>query len=361
MTEDTKVTMAAGLDVSDRWTTVHVVEMDSGKTIEESRVRTNRGALRQRFAGVAPMRIALEVGTHSPWMDRLLGELGHKVLVANASKVPLIHRNVRKRDETDAESLARLARADPKLLSPIRHRGEQAQLDLAVIRSRDLLVRSRSQLIAHVRGAVKAVGHRLESCQAECFARRAVDQIPSSLRAALEPVLAQISALTEAIRDYERRIEQTAEQYEVPQLLRQVQGVGALTALTYVLVIEDPTRFARSRSVGPYLGFVPRLDSSGESNPELRTTKTGDALLRRLLVNCAHYILGPFGSDCDLRRYGQRLQGRGGKLAKKKAVVAVARKLAVLLHRLWITGEEYDPFYTARQKGEAPQQQQGAA
>jgi transposase len=358
--KDTKVSVAVGLDVSDRWTVLCAVEIGSGEVLERSRLRTSEAALRRRFEGVEPMRIALEVGPHSPWISRLLEQLGHEVLVANAAKVALIHRNDRKHDRADAETLARLAAFDPKLLFAIRHRGEQAQHDLAVIRSRDLLVRSRTQLIAHVRGAVKAVGHRLESCQAECFGRRVEDQIPPGLRPALAPVLAQIATLTEAIRDYDRRIEQLAKQHEIPQLLRQVQGVGALTALTYVLVIEDPTRFAHSRSVGPYLGLVPRLDASGDSSPELRITKVGDALLRRLLVNCAHYILGPFGPDCDLRRYGQRLQGRGGKLAKKKAVIAVARKLAVLLHRLWITGEEYDPFYTARQKGEAPQEQ-GAA
>jgi len=354
------VKLVVGLDVSDKWTQVCVVSMDSGEVIEEGRVRTRKVAVRERFAGRPRMRIVLEVGTHSPWMSRLLEELGHEVIVANAAKVGLIHGNSRKRDRTDAENLARLGRVDPKLLHRIRHRSQSAQEDLAVIRSRDQLVRCRSQLISHVRGSVKAMGSRLPSCSTECFARRAAAEIPQGLKPALDPILAQIATLTQAIRESDRRIEQLAKQYGVTELLVPIRGVGALTALTYVLVLEDPTRFATSRAVGAYLGYVRRLDESGESSPPLRISKEGDELLRRLLVHCAHYILGPFGEDCDLRRFGERIARRGGSFAKKKAVVAVARKLAVLLHHLWVTGEVYDPFYTARRKGEAPQEEDAA-
>jgi len=356
MSKDSKVKLAVGLDVSDKWTTVHVVAMGSGEDVEQSRVRTSQDALRQRFAGVERMRIALEVGTHSSWISRLLEELGHEVIVANASKVALIHGNTRKRDQSDAENLARLSRVDPKLLHAIRHRSQSAQEDLAVIRSRDQLVRCRTQLISHVRGSVKAIGSRLSSCGAECFARRVAGEIPRGLKPALEPMLAQIAALTQAIREANRRIERLAKLYGATELLVPIHGVGALSALTYVLVLEDPTRFAKSRSVGAYLGYARRLDDSGESSPPLRITKQGDELLRRLLVQCAHYILGPFGQDCDLRRCGERIAGRGGSFAKRKAAVAVARKLAVLMHHLWVTGEVYDPFYTARRKGEAPQE-----
>ena len=360
MRKHSKVEVAVGLDVSDKWTRVCGVAMDSGETLEEGRVRTREDALRERFGGGRRLRIALEVGPHSPWMSRVLEELGHEVLVANASKVALIYGHSRKHDRVDAESLARLARMDPKLLHPIRHRSQSAQEDLAVIRSRDLLVQSRTRLINHVRGSVKAVGRRLPSCDAEAFARRVAGEIPPGLKPALEPILVQIAALSQAIRDYDRRIERLARQYGVTELLVAIQGVGALTALTYVLVLEDPTRFAQSRTVGAYLGFARRLDDSGEVRSELRISKEGDTLLRRLLVHCAHYILGPFGPDCDLRRFGERIAARGGSFAKKKAVVAVARKLAVLLHRLWITGEVYDPFYDARRKGETLPQQEAA-
>jgi len=352
MEKHSKITQVAGLDVGDKWSHVYILAMDSGEELEQGRVRTCGKALRQRFSGVEPMRIALEVGTHSPWISRLLEGLGHEVVVANASKVALIHSNPRKRDAADAENLARLARLDPRLLHPIRHRGQQAQQDLAVVRSRDQLVRLRTQLISHVRGSVKALGHRLPTSSTENFAQRAAETMPRGLKPALDPILEQIATLTRTIRVYEKRIEWLSKQYGVTQLLQQVHGVGPITALAYVLVLEDPKRFAKSRSVGAYLGFVPRLDESGDASRSLRITKQGDCLLRRLLIQCAHHILGPFGKDCDLRRYGERIQQRAGAQGKKKARVAVARKLAVLLHRLWITAEVYDPFYPARQKGE---------
>ena len=127
-------------------------------------------------------------------------------------------------------------------------------------------------------------------------------------------------------------------------------GIGPVTSLAYVLTLETPLRFARSRDVGPYLGLVPAGDS-GDSQPQLGISKAGDRMLRKLLVGSAHYILGPFGPDCDLRRFGMKLCERGGKNAKKRATVAVARKLAVLLHRLWISGEVYEPL---RQPSFAP-------
>jgi transposase len=175
------------------------------------------------------------------------------------------------------------------------------------------------------------------------------EHIPQDLRAALEPLLASIASMTETIRGYERRIEELGQtEYPVTNRLRQVEGVGPITALTYVLTIDSPERFRRSRMVGAFLGLRPRRDQSGGSDPQLHITKAGDKTLRRLLVGSAHYILGPFGSDCALRRFGLALASRGGKNAKKRAVVAVARKLAVLLHRLWLTGEEYDPMRAAR-------------
>ena len=126
--------------------------------------------------------------------------------------------------------------------------------------------------------------------------------------------------------------------------MRQVKGVGPITALAYGLTLENAEHFAKSRAVGPYLGLVPKQEDSGESQPQLGISKAGDTMVRKLLVGSAHYILGPFGPDTDLRGYGLRLCERGGKNAKKRAAVAVARKLAVLLHRLWVSGEVYEPL-----------------
>jgi transposase len=278
----------------------------------------------------------------------VLEECGHEVLVANPRKLRLIYANKRKTDEIDAENLARLARVDPRLLYPLKHRGEDSQAHLAIIRSRQALVDCRTQLVNHVRGAVKSFGARLPKCSARSFHKRASEHIPEALRPALGPILEVIASLTERIRDYERELETISkEHYPETELLRQVEGVGTLTALTFVLTVEDPYRFERSRSVGAYLGLVPASDRSGDRDPQKRISKEGDQMLRKLLVGSAHYILGPFGHDSDLKRHGEKIASRGGKNAKKRAVVAVARKLAVLLHSLWASAEVYEPLRNA--------------
>jgi transposase len=350
--------MTAGLDLGDKYSYLCLVDQHSGEVIEEGRLRTSPEAFRRRFVSEQPMRIAIEAGTHSPWASRLLEECGHEVLVANARKLRLIYANKRKTDEIDAENLARLARLDPKLLYPLKHRGEESQVHMALIRSREALVGTRTQLVNHVRGTVKSFGHRLPKCPARSFHKNAPEHIPEALQPALGPILEQIGSLTERIRDYERRLETIAkDRYPETELLRQVEGIGPLTALTFVLTVEDPYRFEKSRSVGAYLGLVPSTDRSGDRDPQKRISKEGDEMLRRLLVSSAHYILGPFGSDSDLRRHGEKIASRGAKNAKKRAAVAVARKLSVLLHRLWVSGEVYDPLYDTHRR----EQQEEAA
>jgi transposase len=312
------------------------LDLESGEVLEESRVRTTPEDVRRRFAGQRCLRIALEVGKHSPWMCRLLVELGHQVIVANPRKVRLIWENRKKRDRIDARYLARLVRLDPELLHPVEHRSEQAQVDLAVLRSRAALVKVRTELINHVRGAVKSLGHRLPKCDAKQFGKRMGEALPESVRPALTGVVETIARLTLQITAYDRKLATLARsRYPETAQLTQVGGVGVLTGLAYRLVLDDPTRFARSRTVGAYLGLVPQANESGDAQPQLPINKEGDRLLRSLLVQLAHYILGPFGQDCDLRRHGLRIAARGGKAAKKRAVVAVARKLAVLLHARW--------------------------
>jgi transposase len=342
----------AGLDLGDKYSYLCIIDQHSGEVIEEGRLRTTPEALKRRFASERPMRIAIEAGTHSPWVSRLLEECGHEALVANARKLRLIYSNKRKTDEVDAENLARLARVDPKLLYPLKHRGEDSQAHVAIVRSREALVSARTQLVNHVRGAVKSFGARLPKCPAVSFHNKAPEHIPEALLPALGPLLETIGSLTRRIRQYDRRLEAIAkEHYPETELLRQVEGVGPLTALTFVLTVEDPYRFEKSRSVGAYLGLVPARDQSGDRDPQRRISKEGDEMLRKLLVSCAHYILGPFGSDSDLRRHGEKIAARGGKNAKKRAVVAVARKLSVLLHSLWISGEVYEPLRNTHRSG----------
>ena len=220
-----------GVDMGDK--NHRVVTVDSSGEVTDRRWVSNTApALRKHFKSLAPCRVALEAGTHSGWVSRLLEEMGHEVLVGNPRRLRVIWDSDRKDDDRDAETLARI------------------------------------------------------------------------------------------------------------------------TALAFILTLERADRFKKSRDVGSYVGLTPKRDQSGQSDKQLGITKAGNAELRRLLVGCAQYILGYYAKDCDLRRVGLKLAARGGKNAKRRAVVAVARKLAVLMHHLWATGETYDPFFqrNAKQK-----------
>jgi transposase len=185
-------TMTVGLDLGDKYSHLCLIDTESGEIMEEGRLRTSPEAFRRRFCSEQqPLRIAMEVGTHSPWVSRVLEECGHRVLVANPRKTRLIYTNKRKTDEIDAEILARLARLDPKLLYPLKHRGEDSQAHLAIIRSREALVGCRTQQVNHIRGAVKSFGARLPKCPARSFHKRAAEHIPEALRPVLEPILEQ--------------------------------------------------------------------------------------------------------------------------------------------------------------------------
>lgn len=348
--------LTIGLDLGDRTSRSYEVNAN-GECDREATVHTTVEGITRYFEGRPRCRVVLEVGTHSPWVSRQIAQLGHEAIVANPSAMfagkP---RRRRRNDRLDARFLARQGRADPELLYPIRHRSADAQRDLASLRARDQLVSARTKLINHVRGAVKSTGARLSRCSAEAFAKRAAVELPAALAPALTPLVEVIADLTRRIARAETQLAKlTAERHPVAQRLQQhLRGVGPLTALAFVLVVEDPTRFKKSRDVGAYFGLVPRLDDSGDGEPQLRISKAGDEFGRRLLVSAAQYILGPFGLPCDLQRYGSAIAERGGKNAKKRAVVAVARKLAVLLHRLWISGATYDPDYQLKRRAASP-------
>ena len=334
-----------GIDLGDRWSHYCVVD-SSGTVMEEDRVRTTLEAMKAKFGAKPPMRVVIEAGTHSPWVSRLLEELGHHVIVANARRVRLIYESDRKHDRLDARMLAKLGRLDVSLLSPVWHRSAATQADLAVVRSRDALVAARTQLINAVRGMVKTSGGRLPKCTTAAFVHKVGGLIPGELQAAIAPLLTSIQVLTEQIHHFDGQVEQLAEKkYPETRLLRQVKGVGPLIALTYVLTLEDPHRFAHSRDVGSYLGLRPRQRESGDSAPQLGISKGGNSHLRWLLIQAAHYMLSSLAPDSRLRRWGLELASRGGKSGRKRAVVAVARKLAVLMHRLWISAEVYEPLY----------------
>jgi transposase len=340
---------AVGVDLGDRWSAVCVLDAD-GAIVEESRLRTQAEGLRAWFGLRGRMRVAMEVGTHSPWVSRLVESLGHEVYVANPRRVRLIWQQENKSDRIDAEALARLVRVDPELLSPVRHRGEGAQRDLAAVRARAALVRVRTMLVTHVRGVVKASGERMPVCSVERFGRL-LERVPEGLCEAMRPMFESLTMVTVQIRECDARIKALVEErYPDAARLQQVPSIGPVTALTYVLTLEDPHRFRKSRSVGAFVGLTPGRSQSGERDPQRRITHAGDPYLRQLLVGCAQRTLGPHGRDTDLRRWGLRLAASGGRRAKKRAVVAVARKLAVILHQLWISGGDYEPFSSEGRK-----------
>ncbi|HEV3409763.1 MAG TPA: IS110 family transposase [Chthoniobacterales bacterium] len=344
---DWTAVVTIGIDIGNRFS--HYCGIDrSGAVVRTGRMVTTAGAFKLEFANVPRKTIAIEAGMHSPWISRLLSALGHEVIVANPRKLRLIYENQHKNDRVDAEYLARLARLDPNLLGRVEHRSESSQAHLAILRARDTLVRSRVRLIHHVRAAIRSTGATVASPTAHAFHKRIRSAVPEPLREALLPLIETIEHLTARIAELDRKIEHLAEdRYPETEALTQVAGVGALTALAYVLTLENHDRFRRSRSVGAWLGLAPGQHQSGDSQPQQRITKEGDQYLRRLLVGSAHYIIGPFGPDCDLRRYGLALATRGGKNARKRAAVAVARKLAVLLHHLWRTLDTYEPLHNS--------------
>jgi transposase len=347
-----KQRLTVGLDLGDRWSRYCILN-EAGEKASENQLPTTKAGLDTRFAKMTACRIALEVGTHSPWVSRHLAAMGHEVIVANPRKVRLITESVKKNDRMDAEQLARLARVDPKLLAPIRHRGAEAQADLAVIRGRGGLVDCRTELINMARGLAKPMGERLKKCDADYVKESLADGLSEATQKAIRPLLKSVEEITKQIGVYDQQIQEIEKRYPETKVLKQVNGVGTLIALTFMLTLEDAERFAHSREVGPYLGLTRKLRDSGESQPELGISKAGDVLLRRLLVQAAHCILRDGAPESDLKVWGlTKVQAgagkKGSKRRKKKAAVAVARKLAVLLHRLWVTGEVYDPQYNRK-------------
>lgn len=339
-----KDTFTIGIDLGDRFSHYCILNQD-GEVIEEGRIRTTPQGFAQHFEGENRMRIAIETGTHSAWIDHLLRGFGHEVLVANSRHLASISESDNKADSHDAEQLARLARHDPKLLHPIKHRSMDIQVDLTIIRARAKLVEVRTTLINTVRSTVKGFGERLPKCVADSFHRRCQLAIPVALRPILDPLLGLIENINQQIDNFDRSIEELSlRKYPETASLRTIPGVGPIASLTFVLTLGDKQRFGRSREVGAYLGLRPKRAQSGDRDPQLRITKAGDTYLRKILVQCAQYILGPFAPDSAIRKWGLALAGGGSKSGKRRAIIAVARKLSVLLHRIWVTQQKYCPF-----------------
>lgn len=346
-----------GIDLSDQ--SFMYQELDrKGEVIGSGSIKltreTLRAFLRERPKGT---RVAFEAGGQSGWVRDEVEAAGHEAIVADPRRLPQITEKRHRTDAVDAAGLAHFAFVDPTTLHPVQLRSSRQQAAMSVIRARNGLVEARTKLINMVRGLVKLSGHRIAKCDADVFAERALEGLPSAECETVSPVIRSIGQITAEIAHYDKIIEEMAERdYPETRYLWQVPGVGKLTALTYFLTIGSPDRIARSRDVGPRLGLVPARRQSGQKDPHLGITKTGDRYLRKLLVQCAQRTLGKRGVDSALRRWGLAHAGRT-RAMKKRAVVAVARKLGVMLHRLWTRHEAYRPFPS----GELPSAESGCA
>ena len=333
-----------GMDLGDR-SSRYCQLSQGGEVIEEGSFANTVESIGKHFSGMGRARIALEVGGQSAWISRELEKHGHQVLVANARELRGISQSDRKNDRNDAEKLARYARMDPQLLNPITHRSSERQRDLNLIRARDAIVRSRTLLVNAVRGMAKGEGLRLPPTITNTFGERAMNALPAELVSCFQPLLDAIDKLSEQIGKCDQELVQMANRYPEANRLRDVPGVGILTAVSFVLTLGDKDRFTHSRDVGAYLGLQPKQSQSGARNPQLGISKAGNGHMRKLLVQCAHHMLGRFGKDSALREWGMNKITSGGKNGKKRVIVAVARKLAVMLHRMWKTGVGYQPFF----------------
>jgi transposase len=340
---ESKPEKVVGLDLGDRHSH-YCILTSSGEVMEEGRIQTTAASLEKHFGSEARMRIALEAGTHSPWVSRLLKRYGHQVIVANPRKIPTLTKSESKNDRNDARQLARMAAFDPELLHPIEHRSTERQQDLNLVHTRSVLVRARTMLINSARGLVKSAGQRLPACSSEVFPEKAPAAVPPALKAACTPLLEQITLMNQSIAAMDKQIDQLDKKYPEITILRTVPGVGPVVAACYVLTLDSPQAMETNRQAGAYLGLRPRQQKSGDSDPQCKITRMGNTYLRSLLVQSAQHILGRSRPDSELRRWGLKLAASGGKRGKKRAVVAVARKLAVLLLSMWRNHKKFEPF-----------------
>jgi transposase len=333
-----------GLDLGDRRHRFCVLS-PTGEVVEEGSLLNERAQLSALVDRYRAALVVMEAGCHSPWVSRYLERLGCEVIVSNPRKVRAIYQHERKSDRRDALMLARIARMEPALLYPVEHGSEEAQQDLLRIKLRDTLVRARVGVINSIRSTIKSLGYHVPNSSSERFHKIINAALPPTLSLVIAPSVQALEQLTLRIKVLDREISALARnKYPATAWLEQIPGVGPITALYFILKIEDPKRFGQVRDVGAFIGLCPRRDQSGENDPQLRISKRGDAYLRRLLVSAAQYILGPFAPPSALRQYGLTLAAEGTSRAKKRAVVAVARKLAVLLLTLWKNERCYVPF-----------------
>ena len=340
-----------GLDISQK--NIEIFALKGEKGVPFGKILNNQKSLNDFFDKVPfpskTITVALETGTHSAWISHCLEQRGYEVIVAHARDLAFIYKGDKKSDRIDAEKLARVARADKKLLHPVRLMSKTRQEALLAIKARDLLMKERTCIVNAIRGFVRSLGIDDAEYSIETISKM-YSVLPKEIRQNLRGLFSVLTAINNNISSYDKRLKKIAEEYPETKILQQVKGVGPIIALSFALIISDPDRFS-SKECASYLGLVPKRDQSGETDKQLGITKSGNKLLRRLLVQGAQYIMGPFGEDCDLRDFGNRIAQRGGRIAKKKATIAVARKLAITMLALWRNPDvKYDPHFKAANK-----------
>jgi len=338
-----KVTVI-GMDMGDK-NNKAVGLSEDGEAVDRAEVPCTPEDVRAYLKRHPGALLAIETGTHCRWVSKLGLELGHEVLVGNARKLRMIWDSSRKNDWRDAEMLAKVARTDRSLLHPVTLRGDGDQRLMRLVKSRDLLVKGRTGIVNQIRGFCKSEGVRLPKCSAESFVRLE-HEVPPAVRAVTKPLFAILKELAKKIGLYDKMLADTVKRShgEEAALLDTITGVGPVTTAAFLAAVGDVSTFGSARDAGPYFGLVPRQDQSGQIDKQLRISKEGNEIVRRLLVTAANYIMGPFGKDSDLRRHGMRIAERGGKNARKRAKVAVARKLAVLMLAILKSRSAYRPL-----------------
>jgi transposase len=339
--------LTIGLDLGDGTTHVCVLDRD-GEIVGETVLPTDRDSLEVLFNQVAGVRarVVCEVGSQSRWVQKFARECGiEDCIVTNPRKLLLITQSLKKTDQSDAYVLARAGQSMPELLSPIEHVSDEIYADRALLESRDHLVRMRTQLITRIRSLVKTSSTKIARCSPESFHHKAPEHIPEMLRPACKPLFAMLEALDPQIRQIEKELRKLIKKkYAIAAKLQEIAGVGCIVALSFVLTVGDPSRFQDARAIGAYFGLTPRKRQSGSSNPQLGITKAGNRGMRCRLVLAAHCLLAR-GEDCALKRWALKLCERGGRNAKKRAIIALARKLAVIMLALWKNDTAYDPWH----------------
>lgn len=348
-----------GVDVSDRTSKICVMAKDgvARRIVVETTCATTRAGFGEAFAKFdRSWPVVFETGTHCRWMDSHLRSLGFKTFVANPAKVKLITGSNCKSDRGDARKLARLALADVGLLNPVRLRGERHQQMLRFHEARQLLMGQRTALINQIRNFAKSSGFRLPDCSTERFHDLDRSSWTAEFEQTVWPMMDMVKAVNMKLAAYDSMIGRLAEEPEFKAQVEramEVYGVGVVGSTALVAAIGgDVSRFGRARDVAPYLGLVPKRSQSGESDPQLGMTKAGNGLVRKVLVECANVVMKANSRDTDLKLKGLRISTRGGGISRKKAKVAVARGLAVLMVALLKDpAREYVPLSEEGLKG----------